>query len=325
MKFNDHFLSWVLIYAILVYAVDFLLNLFDINNYLFVLLFAGFIFALGSSIFYSVLYKNDFRLNGWFLIWTLTNALSYWLINLFLSLFTIQSQFIHYLLFGLIFHLVTYFFKYNLYGRFKIKDKNSKLILAILGLFILLFFISSLNTNPITEISATNLNYPNSFFDKIKSLFSSINPNLTDCPQLAIPLLPDNKLWVEVMSSARGQDDPFDGWEVKSYDVAELFGLAVTPQIQCYKGDKEGQNPSRYYCGYWDNGDNWGMEDLIYMEKTFINSDGSIGKTIQRTFVNVYDENKEYIKTICGASPEDVSTKKFKGKMQDLDDFFNLK
>ena len=88
MKFNDHFLSWVLIYAILVYAVDFLLNLFDINNYLFVLLFAGFIFALGSSIFYSVLYKNDFRLNGWFLIWTLTNALSYWLINLFLSLFT---------------------------------------------------------------------------------------------------------------------------------------------------------------------------------------------------------------------------------------------
>jgi len=126
------------------------------------------------------------------------------------------------------------------------------------------------------------------------------------------------------MSQRDSQNDPFEGWEVKNYDSANLFGLSVIPKIYCYGGKEEGQNPNHHYCGYWNNGDNWDMKDLIYMEKTFINSDGSIGKTIQKTFVNVYDKTGNYLKTICGPSPKDVSTGKFKGRMRDLDDFFSL-
>ena len=89
MRFDDHFLSWVLIYAILVCVSEFLLSLF-----------------------------NKFRLNKWFIIWVFTNSLSYWLIGLFLGLFTIQIQFLYYLLFGLVFHLLTWFIKHKIYGKF---------------------------------------------------------------------------------------------------------------------------------------------------------------------------------------------------------------
>ena len=116
MKFDDHFLSWTLVYGILIFLVNFLLGIFSIGNYFFVLLFAGFILALGSWIFYSILYKNKFRLNWWFLVWIFTHAVTYWLITLILSFINLGNQFIYYVLFGLIFHLFTYVIKYKIYG-----------------------------------------------------------------------------------------------------------------------------------------------------------------------------------------------------------------
>src|SRR3990167_8383939 len=109
MKFDDHFLSWILIYGLLVYVSEFLLGLFNINSYFLILLFVGVVITIGSWIFYSILYKNRFKLNRWFVIWTFTNALSYWLIGLFLGIFAIQIQFLYYLFFGFVFHLLTWF------------------------------------------------------------------------------------------------------------------------------------------------------------------------------------------------------------------------
>ena len=43
-----------------------------------------------------------------------------------------------------------------------------------------------------------------------------------------------------------------------------------------------------------------------------INSDGSIGKTIKQSFYNIYDENKKFVKTVCGEDPDKIAEKEWK-------------
>ncbi|KHO55471.1 MAG: hypothetical protein QT10_C0001G0075 [archaeon GW2011_AR19] len=323
LKLNDHFFAWAFIYSIGAFLSILLINYFSLNNSLIGIFLAGTTITLFSWIIYSFLYKDKFKLSKWFFIWLFTHSFNFWLIDLILRKLTLTYEgFFYFLLFGLIYHLLTWVIKNKVY--YKLEMNNPKTIGLVLIFIIALLFISSQSFSEIQTIGISETNSLGSSLSSLRNLLS-FNLNLgNNCPQLPIPLLPDKRLWVEVMSQEEGNNS-FEGWKVKKYDSADLFGFSVTPRIYCYQGREDGQNPNHYYCGYWDNGDNWDMRDLIYMEKTFMNPDGSLGKTIQKTFVNVYDENGNYLKTICGLSPEEVSTKKFKGRMRDLDSFFSLK
>ncbi len=342
MRFDDHFLSWVLIYAILVYIADFLLNILNINNYFLILLFAGFIISLGSWIFYSILYKNNFRLNGWFIVWIFTNSLSYWLIGLLLGFFTISAQFLYYLFFGFVFHLLTWLIKHKIYGKLRIKNKNSKLILMFFGLIIILFLVSSASINQ-NDYNNQSFSDSTSLISKLKSLFGSSN----DCPQIEVPLLErqdksffsyyitdisnigSNAIFPNLESAQNAflnkvggnVEDVQKGWEIRVYSSNEFFGVRES-MIACHQGNSEGENPKYFYC---DTGANFWSGGIPYLSKTMTNSDGIIGKTIRKSFINIYDENRKFIKTVCGSPPEEIAEAEFKQTMRELDEFFSLK
>ncbi len=106
--------------------------------------------------------------------------------------------------------------------------------------------------------------------------------------------------------------DPMKEWQIANYDT--IVGI-VPGSIVCEKGRSEGQNPNYYYCG---------LEGMAYMQKTFMNPDGTIGKTIRKTFVNIYDENKKFIKTLCGDDPSIVTDRNIKEVMKEWDRFFSI-
>jgi len=327
MKFDDHFLSWTLIYAILVYLAGFLLGLLNIENYFLVLSSIGIIITLGSWIFYSILYKNRFRLNVWFILWIFTNAISYWLISLFLSLFKIQVQFVYYLLFGFVFHLLTYFIKYKIYEKMNFKHKRGRLILVSLILIVLLFFLPSLVMSSSSQVATSDLNSSNSFVDQLKNLFGSIGSTLSGCPQL-------NYSMQYIGSGKYLPDKNYNGWFVTSENYLNqisnpLFSILKDMKnpykITCSLGNQKGENPNYWYCGetyvqYASFGDN-GYAVVIKTEK---NTDGTIGDTIIKTFVNIYDKEGNFIKTTCGKAPESLREKAFKDAMRELDNFFSL-
>ena len=329
MKFDDHFLSWTLVYGILIFLVNFLLGIFSIGNYFFVLLFAGFILALGSWIFYSILYKNKFRLNWWFLVWIFTHAVTYWLITLILSFINLGNQFIYYLLFGLIFHLFTYVIKYKIYESLRIKNKNTKLIFTTIILIVTLFFISSADINSTLQTNTSNINSSNSFGDTLKSLFGSVSLFSGSCPQLNYPM----------QESGNGKylpDKEYDGWFITSENYLNqisnplLSGMGLgnmrNPyKIVCSKGNQKGENLDYWYCGetyvqYNSFNDN-GYAVIIKPTK---NTDGSIGDTIIKTFVNIYDKEGNFIKTTCGKAPDSLREDAFKEELRVWDDFFSL-
>jgi len=56
-----------------------------------------------------------------------------------------------------------------------------------------------------------------------------------------------------------------------------------------------------------------------------MNSDGTIGKTTKKSFVNIYTKDENFVKTICGKDPETIAEEDFKKQMKELDDLFSLK
>jgi hypothetical protein len=316
MKFDDHFLSWVLIYAILAYVSESLLGFFNINNYFLILLFVGFVIALGSWVSYSTLYRNKFRLNVWFIVWTVTHSLSYWLIGLFLSIFAISAQFLYYLFFGFVFHLLTWFIKYKLYGKFKVKNKSSKLFLIVLGLVIILFFVSSTSINTDSYNNQT-VSEDSSLLSKLKNLFNFVDLSPNSCPQIGVPMLLNTELGYYI-TNTNNIEQLQDGWRISVYNIAEMFGIK-TSYVSCHKGNTEGENPNYFYC------DSGGLAGGIpYLSKTSMNSDGTIGKTTEKSFINIYNGNNEFVKTICGKPPGEIAEEEFKQSMREMDEFFSL-
>lgn len=345
LKFNDHFLAWAFIYSISVFLALKSLLYLNLNNNLIAIFLTGLIITLFSWIMYSLLYGNKFKLNKWFLIWVFTHSFTFWLIDLILRKLTLtHNGFFYFLLFGLIYHPFIWCIKHKIY--YKIKMNSSKTIITILILFIVLFFISS---QPFSEIQLINIdNNSSSNFslsaitNLLSSILSSFTPIGNSCPQIDVPILRNSELghYITNKDNINPQDtiyydlesvqnnflneigveteDTQDGWKISVYNVAELFGIKAD-YVFCHKGNSEGENPNYFYC---DSGGLGG--GIPYLSKTIMNSDGTIGKTIEKSFINIYDQNKNFIKTICGKPPGDIAEEEFKQTMKELDDFFSL-
>ena len=61
---------------------------------------------------------------------------------------------------------------------------------------------------------------------------------------------------------------------------------------------------------------------LAKLQKTMINSDGSIGKTVKQSFYNIYDENQQFVKTVCGDDPDKIAEKEWEELKDAARDFW---
>lgn len=110
----------------------------------------------------------------------------------------------------------------------------------------------------------------------------------------------------------------YDGWAIDDVDASGLFGINAG-MIFCHKGVKEGQNPEYWYCG----DELSGKTKMAYMQKTLLNKDGTIGKTIKQSFVNIYAANGEFIKTICGENPDILIEREWEQTKKEAEAFWS--
>ena len=108
----------------------------------------------------------------------------------------------------------------------------------------------------------------------------------------------------------------FDGWTIAPYDSNTVLGFNFG-RIYCHKGNREGQNTNYWYCG-----DQSSQTTMAFMQKTLVNSDRTIGKTIKQSFVNVYDNDGHFIKTVCGEDPDKIAEREFKQQMNEIENMF---
>ena len=111
-------------------------------------------------------------------------------------------------------------------------------------------------------------------------------PSLESCPQINVSISDSDNI--------KGKN--YDGWAIKG-------------DATCRKGNKEGENLNKYYCGGYISGF-MGIGDVnAYVEKTPISDEGDIGKTYKYVIWNIYDENGDFVETKCLGNPDDYYKK----------------
>jgi hypothetical protein len=179
------------------------------------------------------------------------------------------------------------------------------------------------------------------FFEKLSSFFGNLGKTFNSCPQIDVPILSgglgdyitalpappvdlspeefggflfstidhfgyENAIIVSDYYKKRYEigdgSDPQDGWSILIYSISLLGGFGPEEsKISCHSGNTEGENPTYFYCdaGLLSDG-------IPFLAKTKVKSDGTIGETITKSFTNIYGPNKEFIKTVCGKSPDKI-------------------
>ena len=82
-----------------------------------------------------------------------------------------------------------------------------------------------------------------------------------------------------------------------SYNGVNLYGYTViwSLYVQCEKGKDKGDNLNWWYCGkYYDP-----LLDSIHLKKMIADKSGEIVEIINKEAYNMYNENFEFIKTVC--------------------------
>lgn len=309
MKIDNHFLAWTLIFALTIWISNLIIINYGFSNTLIGVIIAGFILTFISWIMYSILYGNQFLINGWFILWVFTHSISFWLIGLILGNLLIAEGFIYFIIYGFLINIFTSMVKHKIYDKNKIKKKNKKIIAISIILITILVMASAL------EIPGLDSNIKNGgsfsgnpLIEKIKEFFS-LSSFLVgkNCPQINVPMISSGTGGGKKMGASE-----YDGWKIRGYSLYSIY---------CYKGNEKGENPNYWYCG--DLKVTWGENaDYGLMQKTLINSDRTIGKTIRKSFSNIYDENENFIKTVCGEDPDKLAEGEFKEIMTELDNFF---
>lgn len=262
----DSFLVWAIVFTFTLYLSLIILKSLNIADSFFYYIGMGLLIAVVSRIVRIFIRNRQFTLTSWFFLLVVLNGLTVWIWS---YLFVKDSipLIISYIIGGLLLSLV-----YKTSASIKFFHSNT--ILSTLVLLLLLFFgisgidVSSSGFTP-TLLSGNKLDFG--------FLFGS------SCPQINVSL-------------TRGQGAlPFmdvreyDGWKISPYDAKSMLGFS-SGKIYCHQGNKQGQNPNFVYCG---------DQTSSLMQKTLVNEDGTIGKTIRQSFVNIYemkiDEDLKYL------------------------------
>ena len=238
-------------------------------------------------------------------------------------------------------------------------SRRKLLIIAIILFAVLILATAVYPKTKIVE--QTNFPLSSSFSNSLNSIFSNIFPS--SCPQIEIPLLENKahelritkmypapinltqveygaflfqivqeyskvswesaeliKEYYEIKYVNGDGSDPQKGWDLSVYSTEILAGFGSSSIVACREGKFKGENLNYYYC---DSGNGLG-KGIPYLEKIDMNQDGTMGETIRKSFVNVYDSDKQFIKTVCGKPPEEIVEENIKQQIGEIKEVVNL-
>ncbi len=313
------FIKWALLYSFSLFWVFLLFNKINLQYDLIILIFSALIISISSQIYKMFLYEEKFKLSSFLLHSTLINGFCLWVFILIMWVLNLNITILWLLLGGVIFEIV-----WQINHRVR-RNKTNKVVFSIF--LIIMFLVTNyfiLDQELSVSSAVGNFNQKNDF-GTLEEKFSSIsNNNLNslidggikiqkqqekECPKLNYPMT-QNELWGHVLVNRE-----YEGWQISAWRTPIV--------LPCYKGNEKGEDSNYWYCGdldvYWGENVDYGL-----MKKTFTNSDGTIGKTIRKSFYNIYDENEQFIKTVCGKDPDELGEKTFKNEMNAIDKFFSF-
>ena len=278
------FIKWWIIFIIAGFLAIKGTGYTNVENAFFVFLLSGLIIETTSKIAQKFIYSNNtFSVDKKYLMWIIFHSVIFSISTLVLDMIGIGSGFMYYVFMGLAITILTY-----IIWSFKIRRRryNTAIVISLIILFIIPYLFFGATPSQTGEQDSTLGSSIDNFINKITGGIKNIGGS--GCPQIAVPFHDANGLLAI-------QPQVYDGWTIAGYTPIPMM---VEPIIFCHKGNREGENPSYTYCG--------GTDDDAYMRKTETNSDGTIGKTIRKTFLNIYDENGMFIKTECGGDPTKI-------------------
>ena len=227
----------------------------------------------------------------WFVFWSMINSITIWIFSITLKALNISNYIFTLILTALGLVVIAYFVR---------KFRVTKTILwsSVVIILLILFFTQNSNQQSIVYSSNQKIDTKTSnILESIKNILpSSISK---ECPQINVPLRKVEGLlpFMDVKE--------YEGWSIAPYDTNTMLGFNFG-KIYCHEGSKQGQNPNYLYCG-----DQSSQTTMAFMQKTLTNRDGSIGKTIKQSFYSIYNENQQFIKTVCGEDPDKITEKEW--------------
>lgn len=284
-------LIWVVIHSVSLFLLGIILKYLNLQNSFIHLILMGFGITILARIVKIFTAKKRFIVDRWFVFWSVINSFTIWIFFILLNLLNISNYLISILLtaFGLV--LVAYFVR-----RFRIT--KTILWVSVVVIVLLLFFTQSSNQqNMVYSTSQGSNTNTGSILDSLKNLIPATISK--ECPQINVPLRKVEGLlpFMDIRE--------YEGWKIAPYDTNTMLGFNFG-KIYCHKGNKQSQNPNYLYCG-----DQSSQTTMAFMQKTMINSDGSIGKTVKQSFYNIYDENQQFVKTVCGEYPDKIAEREW--------------
>lgn len=129
----------------------------------------------------------------------------------------------------------------------------------------------------------------------INGCSNNIHQEQTCDPLEAYPECPEvNDLDMIFVNSERykleiNMTKTYSGWNFRD-------SLFDTGSVNCFKGNNEGQNVNWWYCGVQAGN----PFNTLSMKLEVISSEGIILTQESETLTLVYDENLEYVETLCG-------------------------
>jgi hypothetical protein len=318
-KFSRFFL-WFITLTIGVWLGLQLMPFLNIDIVFLNLLTIGLAIEFVSKIMQRVRYKNHIVVNKWFLFWMLMHSAFYYIASSIVGWLNIDNIILWLLLVGLIITLFTHII-------WKIRINKTKFRIGTIVLLLLLFVFSSStsNTSELTMDLETTSPGGSGILDSINNVIGSIGSITGSCPQIDIPIINHGHILADAPAFLPTDNiREYEGWQIK------VEGFSARPTlikkytdigintIYCHKGNKKGENPSYFYCGGIDSG------YVTYIVKTEISPDGTIGDTIEKSFVNIYNSDGKFIKTKCGKDPDSIYEDEFKDTMREIEDFFTF-
>lgn len=295
-------LIWIVIHSVSLFILGVILRYANLQNSFIQLLLMGFGITILARIAKIFTVKKRFIVDKRFVFWSVINSFTIWIFFILLNLLNISNYLISILLtaFGLV--LVAYFV-----GRFRIT--KTILWISVVIIVLLLFVFQASNQQNIVYSTSQDLNAnTGNILDSLKNLIPTTTSR--ECPQIKVPLKKVEGLlpFMDVKE--------YEGWKIAPYDSNTMLGFNFG-EIYCHKGSKKGQNPKYWYCG-----DQSSQTAMAFMQKTMINSESSIGKTVKQSFYNIYDENKQFVKTVCGNDPDKNAEREWKKLKDSARDFW---
>lgn len=290
MKHRSINLKWSIIWILINFVSLFLLGWgiqqLGLKNSLVILFITGFGITIISRAIQTLRFKRSFVVDEWFFFCSIINTFTIWSMLLLTKFLNISNNLISLFLTAVMLVIVAYFLKRTIIGRVNI------VITSIIVILVLYFFNSGLSLDYANNQNVDVNNLLSNIKNSVSNLILPLSTEIT-CPQINVPI---TKLDIAPMLHIT----EYDGWIVAPYDSnSQFFGFNFG-WIYCNKGNQEGQRPDYLYCGDGRTG----QTNLGYIQKTLVNKDGTLGKTIKRTFYNVYDENEQFVKTVCGGDPD---------------------